>query len=111
MCLKQGCSIAQKTLFHGSEKIISQKRGKTKETTAHNVTSGKHKTDESPVMPSVTDVKGLMQITEDNLQSPSKTEEVLVLCDSACGHSRISPNAAKKIESARHNFETYDSRN
>ena len=46
-------------------------------------------------MPSVKDVKGLLQITEDNVQSPFKTEEVLVLCDFACGFPQMQPKKLK----------------
>ena len=46
-------------------------------------------------MPSVSDVKGLLQM-EVELESPSCSEKVLVLCDSACSHSWISKRLAEK---------------
>ena len=49
-------------------------------------------------MPSVSDVKGLLQITEIELESPSGSEMVLVLCDSACSHSWISKGLADKLQ-------------
>ena len=38
-------------------------------------------------LPSVTDVKGLLQVTEVELRSPDKSENIFALCDSACSHS------------------------
>ena len=49
-------------------------------------------------MPAVSDVKGLLQITEVELESPSCSEKVLVLCDSACSHSWISKRLADKLQ-------------
>ena len=49
-------------------------------------------------MPSVTDVKGLLQITEVELTSPSSSAKILALCDSACSHSWISRILADKLQ-------------
>ena len=49
-------------------------------------------------MPSVTDVKGLLQITEVGLTSPSSSAKILGLCDSACSHSWISRRLADKLQ-------------
>ena len=49
-------------------------------------------------MPSVTDVKGLLQITEVELTSPSSSAKILALCDSACSHSWISRSLADKLQ-------------
>ena len=59
----------------------------TKQTKASNVTVVTNKAEQSPSMPSVTNVKGFLQITEVNLQSSSHTEKVLVLCDSVILHA------------------------
>ena len=48
-------------------------------------------------LPPVADVKGLLQITEVELHSNDKSERVLALCDSACGHSWISSRLAEKL--------------
>ena len=42
---------------------------------------------ESSGMPSVIDVKGLLQITEVELHFNEQSERILALCDSACSHS------------------------
>ena len=52
---------------------------------------------ESSGMPSVVDVKGLLQITEVELHSNERSERVLALCDSACSHSWISSRLADKL--------------
>ena len=49
-------------------------------------------------MPSVTDVKGLLQITEVELTSPSSSAKILAPCDSACSHSWISRRLADKLQ-------------
>ena len=49
-------------------------------------------------MPSVSDFKDLLQITEVELESPSCSEKVLVLCDSTCSHSWISKRLADKLQ-------------
>ena len=48
-------------------------------------------------MPSVADVKGLIQVTEVELHANGKSEKVLALCDSACSHNWISANLATKL--------------
>ena len=103
-CNKDGCSSSHKTLLHGSEIIFSQKTSGA-ENKYNKVTTGKSTKvsqkstgSESSGMPSVPDVKGLLQITGNELESPLWSEKVLVLCDSACSHSRISKRLADKIQ-------------
>ena len=48
-------------------------------------------------MPSVTDVKGLLQITEVELSSPSSPKK-FALCESACSHSWISRRLVAKLQ-------------
>ena len=52
---------------------------------------------ESSGVVSQTDVKGLLQFLGVKLQSPSRTETVLSLCDSACSQSWISETVAAKL--------------
>ena len=54
--------------------------------------------DESSCLPSVTDVKGLLQITEVELLSNENSEKMLALCDSAYIHSWISARLARKLK-------------
>ena len=48
--------------------------------------------------PSISDVRGLLQITEVELQSSEKSERVLVLCDSACSLSWSSAELARQLD-------------
>ena len=100
-CLKQGCSSTHNTLLYVSEKFFRtkshEKSDEAKETTASSVTVVTNKAEESPGMPSVTNFRGLFQITEVNLQPSFRTEQVLVLCGSACGNSWISKKFARKL--------------
>ena len=48
-------------------------------------------------MPSVTNVKGSLQITEVSLQSSFHVDEVLAFCDSACSSSWISKKLTSKL--------------
>ena len=48
-------------------------------------------------MPSVTNVEGLLQITEVNLQSSFKIEKVLLPYDCAYSHSKIPENRVTKL--------------
>ena len=113
-CLMQGCPSTHKTLLYGSGRIFSHKNLKktdqTMETTASNVTVVTNKTEESPGMPFVTNVKGLIQITEVSFQPSFHTERVLILCDFACSNLRIFRKTGWKIECPRHIFGTYSSR-
>ena len=75
-----------------------QKIEEAKKTTASNVTAVIKKTEESPGMPCVTIVKGLLQITEVSLQSSVQLgKKIFVFCKSACSNSWISEILARKL--------------
>ena len=100
-CTKDGCSSSHNTLLHGSERIFPQKNpGDAKNSQSSKTTqvSQRQTSSESSGMPSVTDVKGLLQITEVELTSPSSSAKILALCDSACSHSWISRRLADKLQ-------------
>ena len=100
---KQGFSSTQNTLLQGSETIFPQKfREKTdgtKETTASNVTviRNKNEESESPGLGSATNVHGLSQGNWGQFAITPETEKVLVPCDRAFSHSRISQKLARKL--------------
>ena len=103
-CTKESCSSSHNTLLHGSERIFPNKASSA-ENKDNKVTTGKSTKvsqkstgSKSSGMPSVSDVKSLLQITEIELESPSGSEKVLVLCDSACSHSWISKGLADKLQ-------------
>ena len=99
-CTKEGCSSSHNNLLHGSERIFPQKvSGEENKGSTGTSTKVSHKStgSESSGMPSVSDVKGLLQITEVELESLSCSGKALVLCDSACSHSWISKRLADKL--------------
>ena len=57
----------------------------------------KKESGESAGVVSQTDVKGLLQISEVKLESPTRTETVIALCDSACSHAWISETLAAEL--------------
>ena len=86
-CTKDCCGSTHNTLLHGAERIFARKSETGKEsngeTTTCSVTTATQKKDEvTSCLPFVSDVKGLLQITEVELQTSEKSERVLVLCDS-----------------------------
>ena len=101
-CTKDACGSSHNTFLHGAERIFTKntvRSNKMEPETSGCIgaTTRSEKPEESSGMPSVTDVKGLLQVTEVELQSHGKSEKVLALCDSACSHSWISANLAKKV--------------
>ena len=101
-CTRDACGSSHNTFLHGAERTFTKNavsNGKVKlETSGCIGTSiNNEKPEENSGMPSVTDVKGLLQVTEVELQAHGKSEKVLALCDSACSHSWISANLAKKL--------------
>ena len=99
-CAKDGCSSSHNTLLHGSDRIFPQKSSGDAKSSQNKTTKvSQRQTDsESSSMPSITDVKGLLQITEVELTSPSSSAKILALCDSACSHSWISRKLADKLQ-------------
>ena len=102
-CTKDGCGSTHNTLLHGAEKILPRKSESGKagngEATTCSVTTAIQKKDEvTSCLPSISDVKGLLQITEVELQTSENSAKVLVLCDSACSHSWISSELADKLD-------------
>ena len=65
-CTKDGCSCSHNTLLHGSDRIFPQKNPSDAKNSQSKTTkvSQRQTGSESSGMPSVTDVKGLLQITE-----------------------------------------------
>ena len=104
-CKKDGCNCSHITLLHGAEKVFP-----TKPSTNNNINTSKSNTGTSrpstgqqqPSKPttlsSVTDIKGLLQVTELKLTNSSGTSTTaLVLCDTACSNSWVSGSLADRI--------------
>ena len=99
---KDGCGSSHNTYLHGADRIFAKKntnlnKEKTETSCCIGTSRKNERSDESSGMPSVADVKGLLQVTEVELHSNGKSEKVLALCDSACSHSWISANPATKL--------------
>ena len=102
-CTKDGCGRSHNTFLHGADRIFPNKnQAPNKRNPETSTCIGTMKingqADESSGLPSVTDVKGLLQITEVELHSNENCEKVLALCDSACSHSWISARLARKLK-------------
>ena len=102
-CTKDGCGSTHNTCLHGAEKVFPRKSKSGKEsngetTTCTVTTATQTQSEVTSCLLSVSDLKRLLQITEVDLQSSEKPESVLVLCDSACSHSRISSKLARKFD-------------
>ena len=110
-CTRDGCGSTHNTFLHDAEKIFPRKpepgkdsNGETTggdcngETSCSTATGNPKKNEVTSCLPSVSDVKGLLQIAEVELQTSEKSERVLVLCDSACSHSWISSELASKLD-------------
>ena len=85
-------------MLHGAERVFQP--GTTPKTSRNQVTSScssttpNSQTDESSSVCSVTDMKGLLQITEVEVHTATNSTKVIALCDSACSYSWISENLA-----------------
>ena len=101
-CTNDGCGSSHNTFLHGADRIFTKKvtnvnKDKTETSGCIGTSMNNERSDESSGMPSVADVKGLLQVTEVELLANGKSEIVLALCDSACSYSWISANLATKL--------------
>ena len=102
-CTMEGCGSSHNTLLHGADRIFPKKpetgnqqsRGTS---SCIGTTENYEQVNESSGLPSVSDFKGLLQVTEVELHSPASSVRVLALCDSACSHSWITTNLAKRLK-------------
>ena len=100
-CNEDDCSSSHNTRLHGAERVFQPRT--TPKTSRYQVTSScssitpNSQTGESSGVCSVTDMKGLLQITEVEVHTGTNFTKVLALCDSACSNSWISENLATKL--------------
>ena len=101
-CNKDGCNSSHNTLLHGTERVFQPRT--TPKPSTNQATGSRspkitvNKAGESSGVCSVSDVKGLLQITEVVLHTPTTSVKVLALCDSACSHSWTSEDLANKLK-------------
>ena len=104
-CRKDGCNSSHNTLLHGVERVFPAKPSSNNNinTLKWNAgttrpTTGQQHPSRTTTLSSVTDVKGLLQITELNLTNSSvNNTTALVLCDTACSNSWVSDSLAARF--------------
>ena len=101
-CTKEGCTSSHNTLLHGSERIFPPRRPTDERSTVTRTSptarETQHSTGESSSLCAVSDVKGLLQIAQVELQSPVNSVKTLVVCDTACSRSWISRRLADQLQ-------------
>ena len=103
-CRKDGCNSSHNTLLHGAEKVFPLKpsnnninNSKSNAGTGR-PTIGQQQPSKTTTLSSVTDIKGLLQVTELKLTNSSGTSTTaLVLCETACSNSWISDSLAARL--------------
>ena len=104
-CRKDGCNSSHNILLHGAERVFP-----AKPSTNNNISTSKsnagtrrpstsqQQASKATTLSSVTDVKGLLQVTELNVTNFSGTgTTALVLCDTACSNSWVSDSLSARI--------------
>ena len=94
-CRKDGCNSSHNTLLHGAEKVFPAKPSTNNNintlksnTSTSRPTTGQQQPSKTTTLSSVTDVKGLLQVTELKLTNSSGTSTTAsALCDTARSNS------------------------
>ena len=110
-CNPSGCTSSHNSLLHGADRIFTRnnlKKGskannaQTTQSSSSVTVGGKNELPTQSSLssfPSVSDVKGLLQVKQVKLISPTDEKtKVLALCDPACSHSWISNAAAERLK-------------
>ena len=100
-CTKDGCGSSHNTFLHGADRIFAKKatnvnKDKTETSGRIGTSMSNERSVESSGMPSVADVKGLLQVTEVELLANGRSEKVLAL-PGVKSDSWISANLATKL--------------
>ena len=102
-CRKDGCNSSHNTLLHGAERVYPSK------SPSNNISNSNAGANQSKLpsvqsssktttLSSVSNVKGLLQVTELQSKSSSgKDTTALVLCDSVCSNSWVSNDLANRL--------------
>ena len=102
---KNGCNSSHNTLLHGAERVLPAKPSTNNNTNTlksnagtGGPSTGRQQPSKTTTLSSVTDVKGLLQVTELKLTNSSDTSTTaLVLCDNACSNSWVSDSLAARL--------------
>ena len=104
-CRKDGCNSSHNTLLHGAENVFPAEpstnnninNSKSNAGTSSPPT-GQQQPSKTTTLSSVTDAKGLLQVTGLKLTNSSITNTTaLVLCDTACSNSWVSDSLADRL--------------
>ena len=104
-CQTEGYNSSHNTLLHGADRVFPAKQstnpntiqssGNTVQSTA---TSSQLQPNKTTTMSSVSDVKGILQVTELQLvNSSGLNTQALVLCDTACSNSWVARSLADRL--------------
>ena len=109
-CNCKGCRSTHNILLHGAERgFPASGPNKSADASQPNINSTKTSTtavdntstqgtNSTSGLTSITDVKGILEVLEVDLERQSqKCARALVLCDTACSHSWISRELAKRL--------------
>ena len=104
-CGAEGCNSSHNTLLHGADRVFPTKQS-TKSNTIQppgntgqsNATTSQQPSNKTTTISSVTDVKGLLQVTELQLVNSSCVDtKAFVLCDTACSNSWVAGSLADRL--------------
>ena len=105
-CRKDGCNSSHNTLLHGAERVYPSKSPSNNNNNNSNSNASANQSklpsvqssSKTTTLSSVSNVKGLLQVTELQLKSSSgKDTTALVLCDTACSNSWVSNDLANRL--------------
>ena len=103
-CRKDGCNSSHNTLLHGAERVYPSKSPSNNNNSNSNAGANQSKlpsvqsSSKTTTLSSVSNVKGLLQVTELQLKSSSGEDTTaLVLCDTACSNSWVTNDLAKRL--------------
>ena len=104
-CTKDGCNSSHNTLLHGAERVYPSKSPSNNNNNSNsNAGANQSKlpsvqsSSKTTTLPSVSNVKGLLQVTELQLKSASgKDTTALDLCHTACSNSWLSNELANRL--------------
>ena len=104
-CRAEGCNISHNTLLHGADRVFPAKQSTNPNTIQSSgntgqskATTSKQPSNKTTTMSSVTDIKGLLQVTDLQLFNSSGLDtKALVLCDTACSNSWVPGSLANRL--------------
>ena len=104
-CRAEGCNSSHNSLLHGAGKVFPRKQStnpnniqSSGNTGQSKATTSQQPSNKTTTMSPVTDVKGLLQVTELQLVNSSGLDtKALVLCDTTCSNSCVAGSLADRL--------------